>query len=301
MHWLALAAILALSGCINDFDQVLENRLRIHDIDVAAPQVRSGAIDLVIDVALDNQMARSGDVVVEVRALSTETGLLVETASEDVGRIGRDQTEVVRIPLTVPRAAGYEIEVRVSQEDRIHEVRSVTVRNLAALKANVHDAGLRVSGLDFLVRNVTGDRVAIAAEVHVVNEGTEPSRELRMQVKAREVSTSLIADDAWVELGAVRPEETHVESVLLEVPDAFNYQVEVVLWDGQVIVERGEGNVQLLPVFERPADSEIEVVDPDISRFRRDSGENEEAQTPGFPLIAAVAAIGGIAWMKRRK
>lgn len=301
MRWLAVAVVVALAGCINDFDRVLQNDMRIHDIDVSAPEVRSGAIDLVIDVSLDNRMARSGEVVVEVRAFDTATGLLSQTTSQEVGRIGKDKTEVVSLPMTVPRAPGYRIEVRVEQDGRIQEVRAVTLRNLDALEANVFDTGLRVSSMDFLVRNVTADRVAITAEVHVINEGTSPSPELRMQTKAREVSTSLIADEAWVELGSIHPEETHIESVDLDVPDAFNYQVETVVWDGQVIVERGQGNVQLLPTFERPKDTEIEVVDPDVSQFARDSADRDEPRTPGFPLIAAVAAIGGIAWMKRRK
>lgn len=300
MRWLAIAALLALSGCINDFDRVLENDLSIHDIDIAAPEVRSGAIDLVIHVVLDNQMARSGDVVVEVRAFDTATGLLKETASSQVGRIGQDKTEVVSVPMTVPRADGYRIEVRVVQDERMHEVRAVTLRNLGALEANVFDTGLRVASMDFLVRNVTGDRVRIVAEVHVINEGTTDSAPLRMQVKAREVSTSLIADEAWVELASIHPEETHIESVSLDVPDDFNYQVEAVVWDDQVIVERGQGNVQLLPTFERPKDTEIEVIDPDVSQFARDSSGDEGARAPGLSLIAAIAAIGGIAWMKKR-
>lgn len=307
--WVALLLLLPLTGCLNDFnDGVLQNRLDIHAIDVAAPVVKSGAVTFDVRISVDNEMARSGDVALVVKAFDADSGLLAMTVERDIGPIERDMTVPVSASMELPRSAGYRIEVSLLQDGQVIQVRSVTVTNLDALPPNVHDTGIRVASMDFLVRNASDGRALITANVYVTNEGATESQPLRLQVKAREVSTGLLADEEWIELPSVPPEETHAHESDLDVAQEYNYEVEVVVWDGSFIVGRGSGAVQLLPTFERPNDTEIEVNKPDLSDFTRersaaDRDERsalEEAATPGLGILLAMAALAIAASWRRR-
>lgn len=310
MRWLwvvVLVAPAAMAGCLNDFSETHgASAVRIVGIDVSAPVVKSGSMVLAVNTTLDNADARSGDIRLIVKAYDQATGLLAATQEAEVGEIPQDKTVAVEVLVDVPRASGYRLEVLVHQSDRLALTAVVTASNLDALAPNVFDTGLRVSTIDFIVRNVTGERVAITAKVYVTNEAAAVSKPLSMQVKAREVSTGILADEQEESLPSVQPEQTHAAEVLLSVPDSYNYQVEVVLWDGNIIVERGSGNVQLLPTFTKDPDEEIVVTDPQVEDFVRDrtgggGGDSGDAtRTPSIGILAAAAAVGLAVAIHRR-
>jgi hypothetical protein len=258
--------------------------------------VKSGSLVLAVNTTLDNAEAKSGDIRLVVKAYDQATGLLAATVESHVGPIPQDKTVATEVLVDVPRTGGYRLEVLVYQDDRLALTGVVTASNLDALAPNVFDTGLRISTIDFIVRNVTGQRVAVTAKVYVTNEGAAASKPLTMQVKAREISTGILADEKEEPLDPVAPEETHAVDVLLSVPDQYNYRVEAVLWDANVIVERGAGTVQLLPNITKDPDQEIVVTDPRVEDFVREDRERgqiggDETRTPGPGLVAAASAV----------
>lgn len=303
----ALAVCFLLSGCLNEFDEPqAANFLRISGIDVSAPVVKSGTMTLAVNVTLDNTEAQSQDVRLVVKAYDRSTGLLVETNTADVGPIPEDRTVSVEVLLDVPRSSGYRIEVQVFEDDQLALQGTVTASNIDALEPNVFDTGLRISTMDFIVRNVTAGRVEIAAKVYVTNEGGDVSQALEMQVKAREVSTSLLADERWTPVPPVGTDETVPSEVTLSVPDEYNYLVEAILWDGNIIVERGSQAVQLLPNYTKDPDEEIVVTNPEVDDFVRGPGEGgrgdiDTTRSPGAGgLLLAIAILGALAITTRR-
>jgi len=289
---LALALLpLALSGCLRE-DLGPENRLAIAGVDVSAPRVSSGSVWLAVNVTLDNAAGVSGPVRVVVKAFDTGSGLLVVTNEAAPGAIPKDQSVPVLVVVQVPRTSGYRVEVQVLEDGRIAQTAQVQVSNVGALQPNLVDAGLRIAGMDFTVRNATLGRAAIQAAVYLTNEGASASRALRMQVKAREVNTSLLADERWADVPPVALEETRTAAVLLDVPTDQNYEVEAVLWQGNITVERSTGAVQLLPTFTRNLSEELVVTHPDIARFVRDDELARKAADAGGRPSAAMGAPG---------
>jgi PGF-CTERM protein len=302
-----LLATLA-AGCLRETRD--ENFLHLAGIDIAAPTVTSGSVVLLVNATLDNSRGGSGPVRVVAKAFDLDSGLLVATSNVSLPGVAKDKTVPVTVPLRVPRQSGYRIEVSVFEDDKLVELGQVQATNIGALQPNILDTGLHIGTIDFTVRNVSGGRVHIQAGVYVTNEGGGPPPALRMQVKAREVSTGLVSDDAWADVGNVAPEETKATQVELDVPDGYNYEVEAVLWDGNVVVERGSGRVQLLPSFTKPAEQEIVVTHPDIRDFVRPEEQrlreelqrkHAEAKTPGFEPLGALAALAGLALLGRRR
>ncbi|HEX9815588.1 MAG TPA: hypothetical protein VGB18_01295 [Candidatus Thermoplasmatota archaeon] len=309
---LALVAVFGtFSGCLNEFeDPVDPHYMRISGIDVAAPIVTSGHVDLLVAVTLDNSGGKSPPVELQVKAFDTATQLLVVTNETSVGSIAKDKTEVIELGLRVPRTSSYRLEVLISEDGRVVQEGSVQLGQVGLLERNLFDTGLTISEMDFLARNVSGSRVTIEAKIYVTNEGSEPSKELRMQVKAREITTGLLADEAEATLSSIGPEATQTAEVQLNVPSGYNYEVEAVVWDREYIVERGTGAVQLLPTFTKPKNEELIVSSPKLDDFVRGGGGagggspgGTITRTPGLSLVlvAAVFAATAIVISRRKE
>lgn len=292
---LAVLPLLA-AGCLREFEE--PNFLRIVSIDAAAPRVSSGAALLVVHVTLDNGGGASGPVRVAAKAFDLSTGLLARVNDTSLGSVAKDRSVPLALGLEVPRQSGYRVEVVVYEDDRIAQTGQLTVSNVGALQPNLFDTGLRIGAMDFIVRNVTGRGVDIQAGVYVTDEGIAASRPLRMQLKAREVTTGLVSDEAWVDVPGVGAEETRIVSAVLQVPGGYNYEVEAVLWD-DIMVGRGTGKVQLLPTFTKDTSQELMVTRPEIRDFvrgelaeRRSAAERQAARAPGFEAVLALAGLG---------
>lgn len=301
-----VAVLVGFAGCLNEFEDPVEpHYMRIAGIDVSAPVVTSGHVDLLVAVTLDNAGGRSPEVELELKAYDTATQLLVTSNQTSVGSIPKDKTEVIELGLRVPRTSAYRLVVLISEDGRVVQEGSVQLGQVANLERNLFDTGLAISEMDFFARNVSGSRVTIEAKIYVTNEGSEPSKALRMQVKAREITTGLLADEAEAALSPVGPEETDTAEVGLNVPSGYNYEIEAVVWDREYIVERGSGAVQLLPTFTKPKSDELIVSTPQIEDFvRGGSGGGvggTTSRTPGLSLVLIVATIGAAVLIVSRR
>lgn len=327
--WIVAVFALAvlMPGCLRDFDEPRANFLNLVKIDVSAPTVTSGSVVLAVNATLDNTESESGEVRLVVKAYDTATSLLVVTNETTVGKIAKDKTITSTTRIVVPRASGYNLDIAVYQDDQLVQAGQVSVWNVGGLQPNRFDTGLSIGQIDFLVQNVT-DRIHIEAKVYITNEARAVAKELRMQVKAREISTGLLSDEETTTVAGILPEETRVFSVNLTVPNRYNYEIEVVLWDGNFVVERGSGHVQLLPTFTKPKDEELVVSQPNITDFSygfragltssegvaydtggsyapksgggynlpmRGPGYSPESPQPAVPGVGALAAIGIVA------
>lgn len=307
---LGVALLGLLAGCIRS--DVEPNHVGIRRVDVAAPVVTSGTAVLAVNVTLDNAGGESGDLRLVVRGYDTDTGLLVITNETSPGRLPGDHTATYEVRLAVPRQAGYRIEVDLFEDERIVRTDGLVVSNVGGLEPNLFETGIKIASMDFLIQNVSG-RVDIEAKVYVTNEGRGDAKPLRLQLKAREVSTGLLSDEASVNVSGVPVEATKPFPVRLDVPQGYNYDVEAVLWDGDFVVGRGRGAVQLLPTYVKPTDTEIVVSRPNLADFApgasdgRSVGEGYYESTEPAPAVpapgalAALAAVALVAFLARSK
>ena len=327
MRALLLLALLALlasaAGCLREFED--PHQLRVVNIDLAPARVLARELTLAVNVTLDNRGGGdTGDVQLVAKAYSESTGFLLAEDRVDVGRIPGDRTREVPMQLQVPREGSVRVDVSVLEDGQGQQAASVFARNLGVLEPEVVDTGVRVSGIDFVVTGVDGEgaggdngtratRVRVQTDLYLTNEGSAASEALRVQVKAREVTTQLVADVAWLDAAGVRPGSTSIRSVNLTVPDGYNYAFEILTWRGDVIVARNEGTVQLAPTFERPADRDVVTTDPDVRDFLAPKGPTTSAPTPhgvapepevpglAAPAVALAAGLAAIFWRRRTR
>jgi len=308
VRWSLVALVLVapfLSGCTDFEPEGRENHLFVQGIDVSAPEVGSGRIVLLVNTTIDNSVARSGDLRLLTKAYDQASGLLVASVETAVPPLGREETRVVSTRLDLQRASGFRLQVDLYQDEKIVRGGSLDVGNLAALEPNLYDTGLRISTLDFEVLGTQGNRTSVRATVYLTNEGGEGSRPLSLQLKAREVSTGLLAAQSWAAVGAIALDATRAYNASLSLPDGYNYAVEAVLWDGEIIVERGVGHVQFAPTAIVDPGSQVVVTRPDLDDFVGDGGDGDGdfdggEETPGLPFFAVVAALALAAFAIRR-
>lgn len=315
---LALLAMVATwgAGCLNEYaDPVEPHNLRVANVDLSPERVLSRDVVLNVTVTLDNRGGgASGDVRLLAKAYDEGSGFLVAEDQAQVGVLPGETTRPVPMALTVPRQGSMRVDVTIFEDELATQRATVTARNLGVLEPEVLDTGLRVSELDFLVRGVTGEangtRVRVQADLYLTNEGGATSESLRMQVKAREVSTQLVADVQWLESGGIGAGTTVVRSVNLSVADGYNYVFEILTWRGDVVVARNEGTVQLAPTFVKPANQEVVTTDPDVRDFLGGTPAptahgtpmaTPEPEVPGLAGPAIALAVGLAAILIRRR
>ena len=326
---LVLLLPVALAGCLNEHEPA--HHLRVLGVDVQPARVLSTDVDRNVTASLDNRGGGDAeDVRLVAKAYSEEKGFLLFENESLVGVIPGDTTRAVSMHVTVPREGNARIEVVVFEEDQGRMSASVTARNLQTLEPEVFDTGLRISDVDFRVQRVDGSgngtRATIQTDLYLTNEGKDVSENLRLQVKARELSTRLVADVQWLDTGGVLAGTTVIRSVNLTVPDRYNYVFEILTWRSDVIIARSEDYVQLAPTFEKPKDSEVVTTGADVRDFLAaptyamdgalrgekshsggmyypptPSGATPQPRVPGFTAAALALAAGAALLLARRR
>lgn len=304
MNKVVVASVLLVSllaGC-TDFSD--DQGLQVAGVDIAAPDVGAGRLTLAILPTLDNDGPRSGPVNVTVKAYDGQTGLLVGSTSQAVGRLDKDQTRTFEVLLELPRAPTYRLAIDIEEDGRLVYHATLDARNLNVLEPNTHETGLRIAASDFRLLTVTESRATVQASIYLTNEGADASRPLTLQVRAREERTLLVVAEEWTQVGAIRPDATRPINVTFEVPTGRDYAVEVTLWDSDIIVERGTGRIQFGPTSSPAPATGIVVSTPTLTDLLFDRGasanDSSSAKSPGIGL-GVVVALAGLALLVRRR
>lgn len=280
--------------------------LDIRSIDVSAPEVGAGHVTLAVNVTFEDAGKATADDTVRVKTYDTATGFLARTDERRLSA-GLPKGLPVEVRVELPRSGGYRMDVLVVHGDKVVATGAVELRDLSRLQPNLNDSGLRID-LDFQLLRVSGNRTDLQTTAYLTNELRSASRQLTLQLKAREVRTGLVAGQAWVPVGSVAPDATRTANATMDVALGRDYDVEAVLWDGDVIVERGQGRVALGTLGPAAgAGGAVHGSDSDADSLVIGSpsyaaGKGGSNSSPGVGLVAVVAtlALVGVALRRRR-
>ncbi len=306
---LILTSILLLSisssGCLRSFED--ESQLGITNMDISAKEVKSAFVDIDVTTYVENYYGDSSkNTSLLLKAFSTRTGLLVVQTQDNIGIINKGDTVNITQSLKLQKEGGYRIVSVLFEEEKNKNTREITINNLENLPADVQDIGVEVAGMDFLVREVNGSRVVIQSDLYLTNEGISTSENYKILIKAREMDARLLADKVWIETGSIRPETTIIKSVNLTVPDQYNYVVEVLIWNNDTIVKRGEDYVQLKPEMTIDTGTQVKTKHVETGDFiipaeTEDSMAYADDAMGGFGILLASATMLLVALMQRRR
>ncbi len=306
---LILFSILVVSvvagGCLRSFEE--ESQLRITNIDISAENIQSSFVDVRIRTYIENYYGESSkSTSILLKAYSTETGLLEIQKTDQIGVIGDGETASITQSLRLPKTGGYRIVTAIFEGNTSKSTGEIVIYNLGDLKPDVQDIGIGFSEIDFIVREVDNGRIVIQNDIYLTNEGIGVSGDYDMLIKAREMDARLVVDKIWTHTGEIEPETTIIKSVNLTVPDQYNYAVEVIIWDNDTIVKRGEDYVQLNPSVEIQKGTTMETRHIETSEFVREESmpaaysPDVAMEEPGFGIMLAIASILLVTILRRK-
>jgi len=298
------------SGCIQDFEE--ESSYNIRDMDISADRIGTAFVDLNVTTYIEKY---DGDTVKNtsllLKAYSRESGLLETQKEVKLGVLKKGETKSVSQTLSLPKTGGYNLRSVLFEENTQKSNGAIEIYNLESLPADVQDTGLEISEMDFRVREVENGKVLVESDIYLTNEGREASKDLRVLVKAREMDAGLLADKVWTQTGEIKPESTVIRSVNLTMPDQYNYVVEVLIWNNDTIVKRGEGYIQLSPTVEirdknTTETRKIQTSEFEVSEVVEEVPEEEYAEerveeaAPGFGLLLSAVLLCSAVILRRR-
>lgn len=278
-------------------------------MDISADRAGTSFVDLNVTTYVEKyQGDTEKNASLLLKVYSRESGLLETQEKIELGRLEKGETKAVSQSLSLPKTGGYNIRSVLFEEDTQKGSGEINVYNLDFLPADVQDIGLEISEMDFRVRKVEDGKVLIESDIYLTNEGKKTSRDLRMLVKVRELDAGLLADKVWTRTGEIKPETTVIRSVNLTMPDQYNYAVEVLIWNNDTIVRRGEDYIQLNPKVEVKDKTSTETKKIQTSEFENvddyemvpEEKYAEEGATPGFSLFLAAVLLCSAAVLRRR-
>ena len=290
------------AGCLK------ESRLAITGMDVGADTITTSTVLLNVTTAVTNQFGfGNGDLTFVLKAYDLGTGLVAAEITDTAGGLGKGDTARISQRLTLPRSGSYRLAVTIFEGKMQKAGGEITVRNLERLSTDRDRVGVEIQDIDFIVKGVSNGRATIESDIYFTNEGADSSAPYDVEVRAREMDAHLIADKQWTKLDPINPEATIIKGVDLSVPDQYNYVVEVLLWQDQVIMKRGEGTVLLRPGSTLTTGEYFVTKNIETSRFIAETPLPEQplspgsgARTPGFGILVALAGLGGAFVLRRR-
>jgi hypothetical protein len=308
-----LFGVLILSGVLTA-GCLKESTLMVTGMNVGAQQINPSQVTLNVTTEIENlQGFGSGTPRLQLRAFNTETGLLETERTDTLRGIGWGSARTAMQNIDLPRKGSYRLVATVYEGEKRKAQGEITVYNLERLIPDSQQSGLVIGDIDFIAKKVSGDSVDIQTDLYIGNDDQSPSGPFDVEVKAKEMDAHLVADKQTVHVENIDPEKIIIASVLLTVPDQYNYVMEVLVWKNGTIIKRGEGTVQLRPGTTLPAGGQFVTRKIETSRFVAGEGSalpgvvsypQMGPSTPGFsaPLAAiALAAVGGIALASRRR
>ncbi len=323
---LALAGVVALAGVIGvvaapgalddprDTDAPPGN-IDLVDVIVDPGEIRgeTATLDLVAD--LEHQGSTVENVTVRHRAIGSESGLLVDETTVEVGDVDQNGEMTVNGSVDVDRAGGYHLETVVYVDGERRTERTTRVAGVSALVPSYADANVGFSDSDIWptvavsVAETSEESATLSISTAVANRGDDPSENLELRVLLRQADSNVVADETSETVGSVRPGRTEAVTTTVEVPDGYNYYVDAALFDDDVLIDETQDVANLDPQETIDANETVEDVDFAVEDFAQDdvADDSEDAprgdvvededdadadeDTPGFGVAVAAAAL----------
>ncbi|VTT85185.1 hypothetical protein DM2_67 [Halorubrum sp. DM2] len=298
-------------------------RIDIAGATVAPGEVRGETAELRLGTDLEHRGSTVENVTVRHRAIGSESGLLVDETTVDVGDVDFEGERTVNGTVTVEREGGYRIETVVFADGERRTSRTTRIAGVAALTPDYADT--RVGFTDgavwptvaVSVADADNETATLSVSVSVTNRGDEASEDVDLRLYLRQADSNVIAAEATETVGAVRPGRTDTVTATVEVPDGYNYYVDAALFDDDVLVDETQGVANLNPRETISANQTVRDVEFSVEDFERgeggagrdDAGDDgsrdpsaSDDSAPGFgPAVALVALVVAALTARRRR
>lgn len=302
-------------------DTRMNGTVEVTELTVSAGSVTGETVEMRLDARLANRGGASENVTVEFRAVGTASGLVDARERVAVGDISQPRERRVVTNLTVDRGTDYRLETIVYRDGQRRGTRSKTVSGTGSLTPEYADVPVEfheftnpyLPVVEYAIEDVQNNQTTMAVWTHLTNRGVDQSDSLRVVLKARQVDSNIVADQTEVRIDSVGPGRTTVPRATLSIPSSYNYYLDAVLYQDDVIVGTARSGASLDPTetvdvntttqdvglevsdFEESPDEQDSDRDDDVDRGESDRAETTTVAGPGFGVIVTLAALVALA------
>ena len=289
----------------------------VTELSVSAGTVTGETVELQTDARLANRGGTSENVTVEFRAVGTDSGLVDARQTIDVGDITQSKEVRVVTNLTVNRGTDYRLETVVYRDGQRRDTRSKTVRGTGSLTPGYADVGVEfyrftnpdLPVIEYAIEDVQANQTTMGVWTHLTNTGVDPSESLRVVLKARQVESNIVADQTEVSIDSIEPGKTTVPRATLSVPSAYNYYLDAIIYQDDVVVGTARSGASLDPTETVDVNTTTRDVGLEVSDFEPDAGDPNDGRDdgatgddarpettegeagPGFGVVVTLAAL----------
>ncbi|MEZ3162557.1 PGF-CTERM sorting domain-containing protein [Halorubrum sp. RMP-47] len=314
----------AVPGAITDPRETNEppGRIDVAGATVSPGEVRGETAELRLGTDIRHHGGTVENVTVRHRAIGSESGLLVDETTVDVGDVDFEGEQTVNGTIDVEREGGYRIETVVFADGQRREEQTTRVAGVAALTPDYADTRVGFTEgsvwptVAVSVVEADNETATLSASVSVTNRGDVDSEDIDLRLYLRQADSNVIAAEATETVGTVRPGRTDTVRATVEVPNGYNYYIDAALFDDDVLVDETQGVANLNPQETITANETVRDVQFAVEDFERgeggvggdggdgaarDGGASDDS-TPGFgPLVALVALVAAVLTARRRR
>lgn len=301
-----------------------DTRVSLDEVTFSSGEVTAETVTLTTTAYLEHRGATSEDLSVRVEVTDPDSELEVTTSEVSVEPVSGDREVMVPVNVTVPREGDYRIEVLLYSDGQRLESITRTVSGVGDLRPPERHSPVTFHRFDrypsadalppvqFSVESVEDDEVTMEVRTYLTNVRGRETDGLEVEFVLRQAESNIVADRERVEVGEIPPSQTATPSATVTVPDGYNYYVDVILWQDGVIVDSTRGAANLDPgtsleVNDSEADSGLQVEDFESDDAEGDGDDRNQAtptaepeESPGFGVVAALAALVAAAVVHRR-
>lgn len=314
-----LVAIAFVPQAVASHDEpVRQAALDIEEIQISTTTVGGETVALTSDARLTNAGGVSRDVTVEFRAVDLETGLLATSNTVEVGTLEGNREVSVNDTLSVERAGDYQVEAVVFRGGQrvatgVREVRGTDSLTPAYADSPVGFHQFSRQGLpviEYTIEAAENNRTRLSVSTYLTNTGDRGSDDLRLLLTARQIDSSVVADQQAIQVSPIEPGQTATPETTLTVPEGYNYYLDAVLWKEGVIIGTARSGAQLDPRETIPENTTTRESEFEAGEFVESAAEQRDTPTPraedasdgpGFGVGTALLAVLTAAFLSRRR
>jgi len=332
------AGVAAVPGALDDprVDDPPDHpsHLSVGDVVVEPGEVGGATAELDMTLDLEHRGGAAENVTIRYRAIDDTSGLLVDETTETVGNIEPEPTDeadqrrpterTVNGTLSVDREGGYQLEAVVYEDGTRQTTQSTSVSGVSALTPSYADSHVGFTDGDIWptvsvsVLEADDGTATLSTASSITNYGDERSENLEVRVLVRQADSNIVADEATETVEPIRSGRTSTVRTDVDVPDGYNYYIDVALWDDDVLVDEAQSVANLDPQESIDANETVESVEFAVEDFAEDDVADdaddvvadddvedvedvEDEDAPGFGVFAAALALVVAALYARRR
>lgn len=302
-----IGGVMAIPGGIDDprADSKPAGDLSVVGQAIDPGSVSGSTVQLRLVTDIEHRDGPVENVTVRYRAVDADSGILVDERHVEVGTVDIDGEKSIEGEVELPREGGYELTTTVYAGNKRVSTASTRVSGVAGLRPEYVSRSLQFADTDIYptlsvsVADVSDGQATLRVTAAITNTGDTAAEGTELAILLRQAESNVIGNRATTSIDSIRPGRTEYVFTTVTVPDEYNYYIDSVLRNDDVIVDEAGDVANLNPKKTIQANQTVETVQFKTSDFSDSNSEAasdstptpESDGTPGFGVIVAVMAL----------